>query len=134
MKKTLVIIIIFIIIASAAVFYNTYKKTSQPDNNADVAKPSDVKEEAPANTNNQSEKAEIKGIEIQGKIMGVGEKNIYIEREGLAPETLNIDSETPIFNKSDKARSDFSIIAPGKTVKVKYDESTKNVISIVVLD
>jgi hypothetical protein len=140
MKKTVaIVIIILIVLAGAILFYSVYRKTHQVNqkssNKENVAKPIDVKKGNQENvpSQNQGEKAVGKEIELQGKVMGIGESNIYVEKEGSDPETLNIDSKTPVFGKDD-SNSGLWAITPGKAVKVKYDESTKNVISLTVLE
>jgi hypothetical protein len=132
MKKAIIAIIVLVLLISAGILYFTYKKQS------------DVKK-APGQTaitnvsNNGTgtepkQEAQKKGIELQGKALGIGTKELIVARPEGGVETFNISLETPVFEADGQTKSGLGVIQPGKTIKVSYDDATKNAISIIILE
>ena len=158
------IIIFIIIVAAAVFFVVYRKKHQMSNagqttvaNEATVAKSTDVpsddqvanpisepaasstdvskttQTESDNNSGNKTESILGKGVEFQGKVIGIGEKNIAIDKP-TGSEIFNIDASVPVFEKDGKTKGGLWEAKPGVTVKIVYDDSTRNAISITVLE
>jgi hypothetical protein len=140
MGKKVIVIIIAILAIGAFVFisWSHLKKnteflpTSLPTekslNNAAV--PADFSQPA-SKENPQYVPAPDSGEkkEIEGNMLGISDKNIFIEKTG-GSEVLNIKPDTPVTKGGKK--SGLYDLKTGDKLKVKYDDGSKNVVSIEI--
>jgi hypothetical protein len=124
MKKILIIIVIVVLLITAGVFYSLYGKS---------LKTNDAEKEGEKISEQKSEK-EVKGIELEGKVVGLSGTQIAIGKPEGGLELLNISVSTPVFEKDNKTKSGMGFVQLQKTVKVIYDESTKDALSITLTD
>ena len=131
MKKVFIVVIVLVVLAGAAFFYFTAKK-QQPAGKKGTTSQESSSETTSGTTAKESPKQG--NATVEGKMVGLNEKQMAVAKPEGGVETLNISGATPVFETDGTTKTGMGAVQLNKTIKVSYDEATKDVASIVLME